>query len=119
MLVLILINYQYSQNVIFSFEKSSNGQNYSPSDSHPSDKKVLTQQNFSFSLLMLYGKPCQPSPPPSSDSYSPNEKILLQQNFPFSLSMLCGKPHVRCVITHSAKETRQQKQELRWRLTKI
>ena len=118
MLVLILINYQYSQNVIFSFEKSSNGQNYSPSDSHPSDKKVLTQQNFSFSLLMLYGKPCQPSPP-SSDSYSPNEKILLQQNSPFSLSMLCGKPHVRCVITHSAKETRQQKQELRWRLTKI
>ena len=76
MLVLILINYQYSQNVIFSFEKSSNGQNYSPSDSHPSDKKVLTQQNFSFPLLMLYGKPCHPPPPPHQILTHPMKKFF-------------------------------------------
>ena len=39
MLILILVDIQYLQNVAFSFEKSLNGQNYSPSDSHPLDKK--------------------------------------------------------------------------------
>ena len=34
MLILILIDVQYIQNVVFSFEKSSNGQNHSSSDSH-------------------------------------------------------------------------------------
>ena len=34
MLILILIDVQYLQNVIFSFEKGLNGQNYSSSGSH-------------------------------------------------------------------------------------
>ena len=35
MLVLILINIQYLQNVVFSFEKGLSGQNHSLSDPHP------------------------------------------------------------------------------------
>ena len=34
MLILILINGQYLENVVFSFEKGSSGQNHSLSDSH-------------------------------------------------------------------------------------
>ena len=34
MLILILIDVQYLRNVVFNFEKGSNGQNYSTSDSH-------------------------------------------------------------------------------------
>ena len=40
MLILILIDVQYSQNAVFSFEKFSNRQNYSSSCSHPLDKKI-------------------------------------------------------------------------------
>ena len=40
MLILILIDVQYSQNAVFSFEKFSNRQNYSPSDSHHRVKKI-------------------------------------------------------------------------------
>ena len=47
MLTLILIDDQYVQNVVLSFEKSSNGQNDSLSDSHHSTKK-FPQQNFPF-----------------------------------------------------------------------
>ena len=44
-LTLILIDVQYVQNVVFSFEKSSNGQNHSLSDSdHPTKK--FTPQNL-------------------------------------------------------------------------
>ena len=39
MLILILIDVQFCHNVGFSFEKGSNGQNYSFSDSHESIKK--------------------------------------------------------------------------------
>ena len=34
MLILVLIDVQYIQNVVSSFEKGSNGQNHSSSDSH-------------------------------------------------------------------------------------
>ena len=40
MLILILIDVQYLQNVVFSFEKGSNDQIHSLSDSHDSIKKV-------------------------------------------------------------------------------
>ena len=40
MLILILIDVQYSQNAVFSFEKSSNRQNHSSSDSHHLVKKI-------------------------------------------------------------------------------
>ena len=70
MLILILLEIQYSQNVDFSFEKGSNGQNHSP-----------------------------------SDSYSPDRRILPQLNFPLSSHL----------ITHSVKETRQQKEQWEWR----
>ena len=36
----ILIDDQYVQNVVLSFEKSSNGQNHSSSDSHHPTKKI-------------------------------------------------------------------------------
>ena len=45
MLILILIVVQYLQNVVFSFEKGSNGQKYSSSGSHHLIKKS-PQQNF-------------------------------------------------------------------------
>ena len=45
MLTLILIDLQYEQNIVFNFEKGSNGQNHSSSDSHNTTKKS-TQQNF-------------------------------------------------------------------------
>ena len=47
MLILILIDVQYLQNLVFSFEKGSNVQNHSLSDSHHSIKK-FSQQNFLF-----------------------------------------------------------------------
>ena len=46
MLILILINVQYLQNVLFSFEKSLNGQIHSPLDSHHQIKKVLSPHPF-------------------------------------------------------------------------
>ena len=39
MLILILIDVQYSQKAVFSFEKGSNGQNHSSSSSHHPVKK--------------------------------------------------------------------------------
>ena len=51
MLILILINVQYLQNVVFSFEKGSSGQNHSLSDSHQPVEKSH-QVNFP-SLLPL------------------------------------------------------------------
>ena len=53
MLIFILIDVQYLQNVVSSFEKESNDQNNSLSDSHHPTKKFL-QQNFLFSLLGEY-----------------------------------------------------------------
>ena len=62
MLGLILIDIQYLQNVVFSLENGSNGQNHTPGSHHL--KKNPPQQNFtpppnggeSF-LLTLFGKP--------------------------------------------------------------
>ena len=51
MLILILINVQYLQNVVFSFEKGLSGQNHSLSDSyHPIEKSP--KENFPFPLLL-------------------------------------------------------------------
>ena len=47
MLILILIDVQYLQNVNFSFEKGLNGQNSLLLEVPPTDKK-FPQQNFSF-----------------------------------------------------------------------
>ena len=47
MLILILIYVQYLQNVIFNFEKGSNGQMHSSSGSNHPIKK-FPQQNFLF-----------------------------------------------------------------------
>ena len=41
-----LIDVQYLQNVLFSFEKSLNGQNHSPLDSHHHIKKILSPHPF-------------------------------------------------------------------------
>ena len=55
MLILILINVQYLQNVVFSFEKGLNGQNHSSSGSHhPTQKspsKVSRSAPHSLTLL--------------------------------------------------------------------
>ena len=40
MLILILIDVQYSQKAVLSFEKGSNGQNHSSSGSHHPVKKI-------------------------------------------------------------------------------
>ena len=53
MLILILVDIQYLQNVVFSFEKDSNGQKHSSSDSHPPNKKIPPQQNVPFSPPLL------------------------------------------------------------------
>ena len=49
MLILILINVQYLQIVLFSFEKGLNDQKYSSSDSHqPIKQSPSRQQSFFF-----------------------------------------------------------------------
>ena len=50
MLLLILINVQYLQNVVFSFERGSYSQNHSLSNSHYFMKK-FPKQNFPFPPL--------------------------------------------------------------------
>ena len=65
MLILILMDVQYLQNVVFSFEKGLNGPKHSPSDSHHPIQKLLWL-NFPFPCnggdspnpLMLFGKRC-------------------------------------------------------------
>ena len=47
-LILILIDVQYSQNVVFNFEKFSNGQNHSSSGSHHLVKKSPQQCSLLF-----------------------------------------------------------------------
>ena len=57
MLIFILIDAQHLQNVVFNFEKGSNGQSHSSSVSHHLVKKS-PHQHFSFHLpLLLFGKP--------------------------------------------------------------
>ena len=59
MLIFILIDVQYSQKAVFSFEKGSNDQNHSSGSNHPV-KEVPPGQNFWSPLphpLMLLGKP--------------------------------------------------------------
>ena len=46
MLVLILIDFQYSQNAVFSFEKYLNRQNHSSSDSHHLVKKSPSSVHY-------------------------------------------------------------------------
>ena len=46
MLILISINVQCLQNVVFSFEKGSNSQDHSLSDSHNPIKKFLYSKTF-------------------------------------------------------------------------
>ena len=55
MLILILIDVQYSQNAVFSFEKFSNRQNHSSSDSHHLIKKFPQQCSLLFDTKL--GKP--------------------------------------------------------------
>ena len=63
MLIWILIDVQYLQNIVFSFEKGSNGQNHSLSDSHPRRKKSpskISNSPFWSGIplpLTLFGKP--------------------------------------------------------------
>ena len=62
MLILILVDIQYLQNVVFSFEQGSNGQNHFLSDSHPLDIKILPEQHFPFSLPLSGGGDFLPFP---------------------------------------------------------
>ena len=52
MLILVLIDVQYIQNVGFSFEKDSNGQNHSWSDSNLSINLTLPIAKFRISLIL-------------------------------------------------------------------
>ena len=58
MLIVILVDAQYLQNVVFSFEKGLNGQNHSLWDSHHPLKKS-SKQNWEIPPypLMLFEKP--------------------------------------------------------------
>ena len=63
MLILILIDVQYIRNVVFSFQKCSNGLNDSSLDSRSPVEKIPPEKNFC-SLwgippypLTLFGKP--------------------------------------------------------------
>ena len=61
MLILVLIDVQYSQKAIFSFEKGSIGQNHSSGSHHPVKKKKKKTSKMFDSLphsLPLFGKPC-------------------------------------------------------------
>ena len=51
MLILILIDVQYSQKAVFSFEKGSNDQNHFSSDSHHAVKKFSPRGKISDSDL--------------------------------------------------------------------
>lgn len=63
MLIFILIDFQYSQNVLFSFEKGTDGQNH-PSSGSRYPVKSFPQQKFASSPtrespdpLALFGRP--------------------------------------------------------------
>ena len=57
MLILILVDVQYLQSVVFGFKKGSDSQNHSRSDSHLPDRK-LSDSKISY-----------PPPPPSTQRY--------------------------------------------------
>ena len=60
MLILILMDVQYLQNVVFTTGRGLNNQSHSLSGSHHMIKKVPTQQSFipPPHPLLLFGKPC-------------------------------------------------------------
>ena len=62
MLILILIDFQYSQKVVFSFENGSNNQNHSSGSLHTVKKsppvKFSIGGDSSPRPLPLFGKPC-------------------------------------------------------------
>ena len=60
MLIVILIDVQYLQKAVFSFEKRSNGQNYSSSGSYHPIKKS-PQQNFWFPPPLNAVNPLNPT----------------------------------------------------------
>ena len=68
MLILILIDVQYSHKAIFSFEKGSNHQNHSSIPLHPVKKKSFPVKfpipwgEFAHHPLLLFGKPWSPDP---------------------------------------------------------
>ena len=54
MLILILIDVQYLNNVVFSIKKGSHGWNHSLSDSHHPIKKSRTKISLSPSYLLIW-----------------------------------------------------------------
>ena len=56
MLILVLINVNNLQNVVFSFEKCLNCQKHSSSDSNHSVKNLPSSKTTP--ALVLFGKPC-------------------------------------------------------------
>ena len=55
MLILVLIDIQYMQNVVFSFEKGSNGQNHSSSDSHHPTTHTPTKSAYFYMDVNCFG----------------------------------------------------------------
>ena len=53
MLILLLIDVEYLPNVAFSFEKGSNGQNYSSSVSHHPIKKIPPPLNATWQTMLF------------------------------------------------------------------
>ena len=63
MLILILIDVQYSQKAVFSFEKGLSGQNQSSSGSHHLEKKSPQQNSpplppYTYTLYCYLENPC-------------------------------------------------------------
>ena len=88
LLVLILIDVQYFQNVVFSLEKDSKSQNHSSSGSHHPIKKVPPSKIFHFPPIvedfthpwLLFWKPCT-DPSPSKQKYSTQDTPSQSTNF--------------------------------------
>ena len=81
LIILILINVQYLQNVVFSFQKGSSGQNHSLSDSHHPIEKSPPANFPSPYPLILFGKSWKKFAKPSFFKFA----CLFQVKFSFTI----------------------------------
>ena len=103
MLILILIDVQYLQNVVFSFAKGSNCQNHSSSDFHP-----LKNPTIKISHSPPFGRF-----PPTSQCYLENPMVLRGER-KFRILVL-----LESLIWHTLALFQQQTQQYKQNLTTL